>query len=567
MSAARDDSRTSTAIAALLCGALAVWWAVGVNRDTAWGWDETMHAEYPAVRILLHARNGEWSSAWRALNDCSRYPFVWPVSLAAVQSVFGVSEIVCRMTARVVWAVGVFGMFLLAHELVQRVRPSKNASWIPWLALIAAATSPLALSFSGTLFLEIPFVVVSIFALRAWLLRGEARVMRRELAAGAWIALALFTKFNYGLLLGFGLALVWIVEFALELRAGRAKTFALRSAWLALPAAIACTWWFVVPLPFGAEMSRSHRIALVDFLSGNLDESMRTAKELLPLHATCFLVWAPRVFVCLAVSALSTLARIRNRAVWTIWIAWLASTLPVVLHPFHLDRFLLPGAVFLWLLAALGLARMLPSSARAKAIVAPCLAFALAFAPDVDSHWMLHVVGIDNPSQRDYQAQMLIAFRDLSPGRRLETNGFTRAESDHLLDLLQPEVKRDDRVAWVGMTQNFSPAALQVGLLERGVGAPAEIARGELELSYIDLGYVDPGWTRERILAWASAYSLIVTSDPIDLAGNPDRQYFARYRDELVSSGKFEARELGAVVISRPRGEIRSRLIALRPKR
>jgi hypothetical protein len=536
------------------------------------GWDETMHAEYPAVRMLLSVRDGQWENAWRALHDCRNYPFVWPVSLAVVQSVTGVSEMALPpgrpnpVGGRRVRPVPAGAGARREPRACAKCVRTQTIDGPPWLALVFAATSPLALSYSGTLFLEIPFVVVSIFALRAWMLRGRGRIVARELAAGAWLTLGIFTKFNYGLLLGFGLAIAWCVELALAARAGRGRAFAQRGAWLALVPALGLAWWFVLPLPLGLEMASAHRAALVDFLGGNLAPGMRTAWFLRPLHATCFLVWAPRVFLFLVVAAFLTLAWARSWPVWMLWIAWIASTVPVLLHPFHLDRFLLPGAVFLWLLASLGVARALPTAARGKLVAVPLLALGLTLRPDVDSGWMLNMPGLDNPGQRAFQEAMLAELRDLRPGRRLETNGFTRSESERLLDLLQPEVRADDRVAWVGMTQNFSPAALHVGLVERGAGASEEILRGELSSSYIVLGTVDPSWSRERLLDWAARYTLILTSDPVDLAGDPGRQYLARYRDELIASGRFEQRELGEVVIERLRGTQRSRLIALRPR-
>src|SRR5439155_11787215 len=139
----------------------------------------------------------------------------------------------------------------LARELVARVAESRGGAvrggeLVPWLALVFAATSPLALSFSGTLFLEIPFVVVSIFALRAWLRRGRGHVLARELAAGAWLTLAFFTKFNYGLLLGGGLVLALIVEGVGEMRAGRLRVLLVRGAWLAAVPLIAALWWFAL---------------------------------------------------------------------------------------------------------------------------------------------------------------------------------------------------------------------------------------------------------------------------------------------------------------------------------
>src|SRR5688572_28606924 len=75
--------------AALVCLLLAFYGVVGVSLERSLGYDEAMHAALPAQRLALASRSGDLTRAADALLDCDRYPFVYPVVLAAVQLVTG----------------------------------------------------------------------------------------------------------------------------------------------------------------------------------------------------------------------------------------------------------------------------------------------------------------------------------------------------------------------------------------------------------------------------------------------------------------------------------------------
>src|SRR5689334_10230953 len=168
-------------LALLVCSALAAYWSLGLSDARAWGWDESMHAELPAARILLALRQGDFSGAHSALLDCGQYPFVWPLVLAAVQLGTGISEHACRVAGTLAWCWTLFGLFLLGRELAARVEPRlKGARLLPWTLLALGALSPLCLAYSGTLFLEVPFACMAVWALRAWVRRDGTAT--RELA-------------------------------------------------------------------------------------------------------------------------------------------------------------------------------------------------------------------------------------------------------------------------------------------------------------------------------------------------------------------------------------------------
>ncbi len=557
-------TRRSTVAAVVVCALLALLWAPAVSMERAWGFDESMHAAYPSARMAVALREGAAGELARAVHDCQRYPFAYPLLLGAVQAVVGVGEHAGRVAGRLLWCAGLLGLFLLAREAA-RERPAERRALAAWLALALGALSPLALAYAGSWFLEVPFVVVAVFALRAWLRRGPDGGPGRELAAGAWLALGFFTKFNYGLLLGFALLLDLAVEAVLEARAGRGRDLARRTAWLALVPALGFAWWLLLPLPYGPAEGAAHRAALVAFLGENTDASMRTPWGIRAVHWTSFLAFTPRVLVVQALGALAALAWVRDRGVRTLWIALLGVGLPIWTHGFHQDRFLLAPAPALWVLAGVGLAGVLPRAAPARAAALAALAVAALVAPSWDSWRVLAATGMARPELEAYQRGVLAGFQDLRGGREVPTNGLARGELDAYLDLLEPELAADERVGMLGMSQAFSPAALWIGLMRRGMEAPAALRDGELERAFLTTGRVDLGWDVE---AWARPFDRVLATDPPDLSGAAARAFLGAYREALVAGGGWSERELGTLSVARPTGAVvEARVLLLAPTR
>ena len=130
-----------------------------------------------------------------------------------------------------------------------------------WGARAACGTSPLAAAYAGTLFHAVPSACVTIWTLVAWMRRDPERP-RTDLIAGAAFALAFFTKFNYGLMLGAGGAAAWAWDGAAALRVRRLGPWLRASAWLAAVPALTFAWWVLLPLPEGAETPPEAEAAL-----------------------------------------------------------------------------------------------------------------------------------------------------------------------------------------------------------------------------------------------------------------------------------------------------------------
>lgn len=572
-----DPSRhrllTPRLAAAVVCLVLVLFWGFTLETPSTWGWDESMHAELPAVRMLLGAKEGGVAELAAALHDCERYPFGWPLVLAALQGVFGISELVCRLSGIAVWGLALFGLFLLGEELARAQRsggaaaPPRGDRLLPWVALAFGALSPLALHYSATLFLEVPFTCCAIFALRAWLRRREGGVLR-ELAAGLWLTAALFTKFNYGILLGFGCALDLLVQGIGAVRAGDAARFLRRTLFLAAPPVVLCTWWLLLPLPFGAEVALKHREALVDFLGGN-QQLVATPWTHRALHWTLYLALTARL---LAVQVLGLLLSIRDGfrpGARLLWVVFLGGGIPVWTHNFHLERFLIPGAPALWLLAALGLVRVLPHGRRAREVVLASLALGVLLFPSADARYVAEGLGVlaKKPEVRTYQLGVFESWARLGSGRPLPSAGLEREVAEAIWPLVRAEAGPEERVGWLGVSTEFPPAAIHLALLDGGGSRRRFLSDAHRPMDVTFEG-VDPGLSDEALAEHAKGFDVIFTTAPPDLRGRPSRQFIAEYARRVVETLGWSRKALGAFELPRLDGStLPVTLFALRPPR
>ena len=547
----------------LLLGALP--WVVGVSRDHALGWDESMHAGLPAARMALALREGDVVEVAQLAVACQQYPFVFPLWLGVAEALFGVEEAVARLASRALWPLCLVALWWLGLGLERRTaRPGDRAArrWLlPALLVAFGATSPLLLAFSGTLFLEVPSFLVGVLALGAWVRRDGAR--SREVLAGALIALAVFTKFNYGLLLGAGLFLDLVVEGALALRRGEARAWLVRVGWLALVPVVSFAWWFGWPWPGGLDLAASHRTAFFGFLDGNRGGNY-TAVGVRLWELGTFLVAGPLALALLLTGLLASVRRAGAHAARAALLVFVVSLVAIGGHEFFLDRFLLAIAVGAWPLAALGLTTLAlglsvrPAWAGAGALafvlLAPLLGRPLA-GPYCD--W-IGVRTAGNAAVLDtYHRQKI----DLSPGRALPTAGLSRAEFDGILDLVAGAAGPEGRVAWIGGSSELSPAAVHLGLLERG-GSRSRFLRdsaayrpgGEPDFD-VTWSSIDPAWSKEQLFEFARRFDVVVTTEPIDLRRRPGRNFMAKYRSLLLEDGAFTHERLGSVTIASSFGD------------
>jgi hypothetical protein len=575
LSAARGklSSLPHSARAALVCAALAVWWISTLEIHRSWAWDESMHAELPALRMLLSVQAGDGHGFWSVLHSCQQYPFGWPLVLGALQAVFGVSEWIARAAGITVWCVTLLGLFLLTQEVARAQRsggPRRGDDLAPWLALAFGALSPLCLGYGGSLFLEVPFTCCAVFALRAWLRRGNLRDepggLWRAIAAGLWLVAAFFTKFNYGILLVFGCGLDGLLGLLSARRAGRLGRELRDLLLVAVPLVLGAAWWLVLPLPFGLEKGAEHREVMLSFLGGNR-EMPSTPWEQRLIFWALYLTFTARFFVVQLVGVASSLRGLLQPGARLMWVVLLAAGLPVWTHNFHLDRFLIPNAPTFWVLAALGLAGILPMGAIRRVAVLTPLALAALLFPTADASrvagWLGLLEGDEDTSV--YIVGVLEEKPRLGEDRRMWTPGMAPEAAEAVLELVTAEVGPAERVGWIGVSTELPPAVLHIALFEASGNRARFLADAHRPLD-VDYFNVDPNWDVARLREFVEQFDVLITTDPSDIGQRPARAFARRYAGMLIGELGWGVTEIGKVLVPKDVGDgFDLSVFALRP--
>ncbi len=521
----------------------------------AWGWDESMHAELPAVRMLFALQDGEARAFFEALHSCGQYPFVWPLVLALAQAVFGVGEAVARGAGWAAFALVLAVLYACTRELGRELSKGKECPLARWLAPLFALLSPLFLAYVPTLFLEVPSALAISATLLAWLRWRRAeergRAAPRAVLASALATLAFFTKFNYGSLLWLALGLdlaLWIVSADKASRGARARS----ALWLVPVPAMVLAWWFLLPLPFGADMGQIHRSAYLEFLGGNLAMAS-TSWPMRTLHFLGYLPGSPLGAGVLLIGLLATLPLLSASAMRTAWILLLVLEAPAILHPYHLDRFLIPGAPILWMLAALGWSAIV---GRARVLLVPLLAACVLGW--LSAPWQLgrlaSLLGLWPAAEenRDWAREVFAGWAHPDPRRRnVPTAGLLRTELDRLLDELGRAIGPVERVGWPAIPSEVSPAVLHLGLLDRE-GSRERFRADAHRPMYLSIAQTDEGLAPEAVARWAEEFDVLILGDPPDLKARAGREWLRAHQTALVESGRWGATRIADLVFTRP---------------
>ena len=424
-----------------------VWQLATRAADVTWGWDESQHAELPAVRIALCLSAGDLGGVFDAIHSCTQYPFVWPTLLGCVQALCGPSEALARMMGVMVWGLTMVG----AHQLTRVVggrlgMGERERDCASWGALAACAASPLAAAYAGTLFHAVPSACATVWALVAWSRRDPERP-RTDFIAGGALALAFFTKFNYGLLLGAVCASDLLLEWIRAARGGGGREMFGRALRLATPMLVLCGWWFCLPLPGGSELAAVHRDAFLGLLVGHLaTEYLSPARRIVEWGAGLHI--QPRVMLLVLFGLVLALRSVARSGGFLLGVAALLPVAFLWAHPFHLDRFLVPFAPALWSFAAVGLAGWACGGERARRLAQFLLLLTVVPLGGIDSRALAGVVGLlpEDEPQRAYVLGELERLGRLGSGRRVPTAGLERGTAAAILDAAAGAVGPMERV-------------------------------------------------------------------------------------------------------------------------
>jgi hypothetical protein len=525
-------------VVVVLAVCLALAHALTLSAPAGMGWDEAMHHAQPAARMALALREGHASSYFDALHDCAQYPPLIPWLTAWIEWPLGVSEALARALGSVWLGLAAWLAYRCGERLAGVVAGAA--------AFLLVAASPLAWSYGSTLFLELPFVALCLWALeRVLVLCAAPNSTRAQWWAGIAIACLPFAKWNYGLLAA---AALWLtVWFAVGRTVGLFASG--RHLWrVVLPFSMLAVWWWLLPLPFGFERAAEHRQALLGFLQGNT-EVVATPWSTRLLYASGGLVRHPLALVL--VLACLCLA-VRRAGSGKVWLLAAALVVPVLVHPFHLDRFQLVWLAPLAPLVGVGFAVVYQRFGRAALGVLLMWGLPLPLAQAQLASWL--GVLADKPEVRAYQVTVLDERTRLGAARSTPTAGLPRAALSSIVDSVAQVSGPDARLAWIGVSSELSPATLNLELLARGRSAVAfeQAANVQLDLSYFGERVLDEKEAATALLALCADRDLVLWSTPSDFKERPERAWLAHFAARVPFVVRGSAVELPGVELPRP---------------
>ena len=185
----------------------------------------------------------------------------------------------------------------------------------------------------------------------------------------------------------------------------------------------------------------------------------------------------------------------------------------------------------------------------------------------LDSRAMTEAAGVmpaDGPGRAYVQSELERLSR-LGGGRRRPTAGLATETAAAILDACAEEAQPNERVGWLGVSSELSPATLHLGLLERGGERERFLRDAHRDVDITFLGE-DPGWTDEALAAWARDFDVLFMTDPPDLGARPARAFMRGYQERLLALGWRASDALGSYELQTPTGEPRLvQLYACRP--
>jgi hypothetical protein len=161
----------------------------------------------------------------------------------------------------------------------------------------------------------------------------------------------------------------------------------------------------------------------------------------------------------------------------------------------------------------------------------------------------------------DYKLNELARRQSIGAGRLLPSGGLERHEAARILDLIAAAAQPDERVGWLGMSSEMSPAMILFGRMDRGGSRATFLRDAAVTMGDFSDPHVDAGGVR----AFAERFDVVFMTDPPDVKGRSEGLWAATARTMLASGGGWVERELGTVDITRPmKPPLPVRLIACR---
>ena len=354
-------------------GAFAVLAAIGflapIRVGDLPGYDDARYTVVAKHMVL----SGDWlNTQFNGAPDFEHPPLLEWIQ-AAFFSVFGISDFVAKVPSALLGLGTVLWVAWLARRLT--ADPMQGV-----LAMFALASSAYFVKYTARAMTDVPVTFFFLAALCAWSLTEDNAGW--YLAAGAFTAMALMTRG----LIGFALPVIFGLDLILARRRPR-WGYAVAALSLAiLPLAL---WYWRLIHHYGQVFFTAHEAWLDREAFGTLSPSWRRYTGLFEyafMLAKSYWPWMP-----FAIAGMVTVIRGRQRRLYVLIIWFVVVLAMCAAAKSRVLRYMLPAYPALSILAAIGLARLIPPRFIQKGLLfaSPALAvavLAIAIFPPVTYH-------------------------------------------------------------------------------------------------------------------------------------------------------------------------------------
>lgn len=477
-----------------------------VSRPQLAGWDEAGYI-LQGYRLNQALRSFDWPGLVGLTRNQVFYPFFqsWFLGLATLPLGYSIS------TARLVSLLLLWPLSLLFWMMAEELRPGSR--WWPVVVLGLILSSPTILYFFSLAMMEgLGLLLTMICLWFYWRAREKGRPVFFFLT-GLTAQAVIFTKYNYGLVLGALLALEGLIWFA-EKKGYRKKKTWLSLFWLFAPILALSLWWFLLP---------GNKPIILGFIKSFNDYPASWLTHWLfyffELALGYTFSWVAFLFLAIGFVWASVKNR-RRLKVRSLVLLFLVNFLTIMLKSPNKNqaRYLFTGVPAFLMVGSLGLFELWPkiSHIRLKpvlkgiflpfgALLAVILVRDLVWVPQMVRSIGSHHVGSPVFYEPDYQRNNRFNFNRLDWPRQSAPAGSEKIEDLFKFAFAQVDLSR--RVIQVGEANEISPHLFNY-YLAKAKEADQETSPGLFQ-SYLVVFEVKPGShfdTQDfRQANWASA--------------------------------------------------------------
>jgi len=523
----RPSALQALTIAALLAGLVAL--LLGLPAAGTPGWDAASYA-LGSLRMAESLRVFDLAEFARELHGDGLNPPLGRVAMSFGFLIGGPGFIAPRAMTCVAWILTLFLASRLARKLVPEDQGDTAAFWTACFGL----TSWLGVVHARSAFMEPYSALITVTACLAYLRAREEGRAAWGILGGVLLGAAFLTKFTYGPQLIGAVGLCALVDLV---HRGAPPASRRVLPWGLLGLGVVLAWWFLLPLPYGWPMGRSHWANFLQYL-----DTPRTQSTLGPGFTV--VAWLLESFLSLPAFLIAFagilwgLRHAGRGAPRLCALLALIGPLSFALYPFRVDRFLLPTLPATWALGGALCAVFLHRlSARARLPVAVAVLAVIIGMRGIGDELVTRLA-FELPAE--LPQEVLDNFDEWKHPYRYRPAPASGPEgNERVLDFAAAQLDPDQPFAWIGGTATELSYDLLFWRLFQAHGDRRILGDESPGVAHL---WDDPGWDEAAFRKWSSFFPRVVTLDPPDPKNRKGRDFERDYVTWMTRHPGFRVR-------------------------